>query len=337
MAKVLNLPTNMTGLQTEMVSDMSSGSYPDKDNYIQFKPNNTYVVRLLFAVSEDSDRNHPFIMHATHTYRNEVTNEWAQVTCPVSDHILGRKGFKVCPVCTAASKAYNEFKEQGIASSEEIYKLAKRSESSYIYAYVVQDTNKPENEGTIKVLRVGAGLYKQLILKIFGIDTKSKKVVDTSPMGADAFNLKSGFDLKIVTTPNEVGDKVYNSYAADFVRKPTDISGVCTQEMIDEAVRTYDIDGAFYVQHDIEELKDFVNRYIYNNGESADAGVDININIPLSGTTSAPPAPPKATKEVKKEAKAEAVAETKKEKKAEPEVEDDISATIDDLDLDDFL
>lgn len=258
----------------------------DEDTrFIKFKAGNTYQFRLLYSVDDPTKRNKPFIAKYTHSHWDEDADfdKLKIVTCPTSEYILYNKGFTKCPICKATRKFYKD-KENGSESAEELYSQYRRKFHGYAMVYVINDPTNEENNGTIKLIHYGVTIQKWLKLQIFGINEKGE-LVDDDCIGADAFKLDKGYNLKI--TVGKKGE--YNSYTCEFARKPSKID--ITQDDIAQANIDLKFDEEYCTRSTDEELDEFYKKYVLAQDVEKQTGeIDIPLDadeddIPMGTTT----------------------------------------------------
>jgi len=272
--KTRDLKNAFAAVQQESLESTEIQSQDFKnEGFIEFKPGNKYKFRLLWAIPEESERTHPFIYQCKHTYFDKNQDIYEEEICPVSVYWQDTRGFSTCPVCKSAKKAYKDWNENGIASAEDLYRTAKRKQNGYTYVYVVKDTCNPENEGTIKMMHMGFTIYRELMLKVFGVDIKLdfklsdeekekiKKANLEDAIGEEAFGIDNGINLEITTTAAPGGNG-WNNYDISFARKATDLSDILTDEFMDNAMKELKMDEKYYIKGSIEKLLEFNEKYI---------------------------------------------------------------------------
>jgi hypothetical protein len=111
-----------------------------------------------------------------YSHRRNKNGEKLFSTCLLT---FGKKG---CPLCAKSWEMHgSEIKE----IRDEGYDMRK-SPRHLFNAYIVNDTEKPENNGTVKILSVGKKLF-DLIMECFNADD----------LGDAIFDATNGFDLEI--------------------------------------------------------------------------------------------------------------------------------------------
>lgn len=248
------------------------------ENYIDFKPGNTFKFRLIYFENPDSSREGPFIEKWVHSVKEE--NKWFGITCPTTQ--FPKTGFEKCPICTNNSKLW----ASELKTDKALYDKFKRRFNGYALVYVVNDPVKPTNNNHVKIMRFGITIHNWLNKEIFGIISSKKRKndeavaeeVDTEPVGFDAFKLKDGYDLFITVT--EKGE--YNDYDCKFSRKATSIE---TDEAALEAeIKALNFDREL-TSSTPEEISSFFNRFVLDNTPPPAASSDLTVESNEGSTT----------------------------------------------------
>jgi len=240
--------------QVAQITASSEKKNFSNENFIDFKPGNTYSFRLIYYVPKGRAYTDPFAINYIH--RIKLERGASEIMCPTSNHIDGQNGFKKCKVCEAVSSFYKEG-QAGSGSSKDLYSTFRRRFHGYAMVYVVKDPLKPENDGTVKLIHFNTDMYAWLMREIYGIDVKSKKelVLAEEPIGAKAFDLDDGYNF-IVTVSQK--DK-YNAYACGWSKRTSAIT--VTEDTIAKA---YDeLNFEFYLRNSTQsEIESFYNQHV---------------------------------------------------------------------------
>ena len=241
-------------LKKKEITKIENSNKESKDvRIIKWIPGKTYRVRLLFSVSPN--RSQPFIHKNVHKYYDESNKKLSWVTCPTSEYISDKNGFKECPICSELGKLYKD-KEAGSASAAILYKEFKRNFFGFAPVFVVSDPNNEENIGKIKIIEYKLTIYEFLKREVFGINIREKTVVaDDDIVGACAFDLKSGKDLIITVSSNKTSQGTFNQYSAKFANNATAIP--LTEEQIDQTIKDLNFEKDFYTISSKDELMKF--------------------------------------------------------------------------------
>lgn len=256
---------------TKTTQDEQSKTFDER--YVSFKPGKNYRFRLCWPVDPSGTRKFPFIFRLAHVDGGEEGREYAEVTCPTSDYILGKAGYNQCPVCTEVSAFWDDYAKTKSAVSKELYDHFKRKNRNTAMVYVVNDDNEPKNNGTFKFIYVVPQVADFLRRKIFGWAVKKGEapLPPDQIIGKEAFLCDAGYDLSISVS----FDGQYNQYAPEFLPKPTKIP--VTQADINKAGVEMKFDEDLYKVGSMAERQEFVKTRI----------LQVKMHIELNGSTTA--------------------------------------------------
>lgn len=250
--------------KAKMSGESSGDSFKDP-RFLDFQPNNSYTLRLLYWPNEKTGRAMAFIKQYKHTYYDKDNKKYYEVICPSSDYLDGNK--KHCPICAQADKLYAikaAAEKSGKPSplAKELYDKFKRKAANYAVVYVVNDTSNPENNGTCKLMYYTYDLNRFIDMYVYGKGGYDKegqpvKIADELVLGYDAFDLKNGRNLIIQTSPKRVGDKIYNAYSPQFSPKYTAVN--LTDEELPQIFNDLNFDADFYRPVDKEAQAEFLS------------------------------------------------------------------------------
>lgn len=261
-------------------------------NFMNLKVGNAYEVRLMYWSSNvPGERKVPLIEKTVHAVKAD-DGSYHEITCPSSAYLMGRGGFRACPVCTELSKLWDE-KEKGSQAAKIAYDKFKRKFKGYAVVYVVNDPTTPENNGTFKILYINSIMIEYLRKKIYGLDRKGVKIEGARPIGFKAFDPGADGKSLIISVTK---DGEYNKYDCEFVDGNGDLK--ITTDDLEKAFDELKFDE-YYTPYDVEAVKEFYEKVYLEREE-----------VPVAD---------------KPEEKKEAPAETKKEaaKKAADPVEEE--------------
>ncbi len=176
-------------------------------NLLQMEPNKTYTVRFLPNIKNPEET----ILHYFHHGWNSIaTGQYSSVTSPST---WGER----CPVSELYFKVMRDGSEQ---DKERAKANLRRKENWLVNVLVVNDPKKPENNGTIKVLRYGRQLDKIIQSAINGDDSDEfgARIFDLSPEGC---NLR----IKVELVSDKPGAPKYPTYTASKFLNPSAIEG----------------------------------------------------------------------------------------------------------------
>jgi hypothetical protein len=219
-------------------------------NYLQLEAPATYVVRLLPNIKSPAES----ILHYYHHGWNSIaTGQYASVTSPST---WGDR----CPV----SELYFKILREGSNEEKERAKAnLRRKENWLVNVLVVNDPKRPENNGTIKILRYGKQLDKIIQAAINGDDSAEfgAKIFDLSPEGC---NLR----IKVELVSDKPGAPKYPTYTASKFLSPSPVDGLDESKIQETYDSVHDLNS--YVERKTnEELKAFIDTNFYGGAEAA--------------------------------------------------------------------
>ena len=223
-------------------------------NLLQMEPNKTYTVRFLPNIKNPEET----ILHYFHHGWNSIaTGQYASVVSPST---WGDR----CPV----SELYFKVLRDGTDEEKERAKAnLRRKENWLVNVYVVNDPARPENNGTVKVLRYGKQLDKIIQSAINGDDANEfgARIFDLSPEGCN-------FRIKVELVSDKPGAPKYPTYTASKFLNPSAIDGL--EESKYEEIYNSILDlNTFVERKSVEELKSFINEHYYGTEtENAEDG-----------------------------------------------------------------
>ena len=230
-------------------------------NLLQMEPNKTYTVRFLPNIKNPEET----ILHYFHHGWNSIaTGQYVSVTSPST---WGDR----CPV----SELYFKVLRDGTDEEKERAKAnLRRKENWLVNVFVVNDPSKPENNGTIKVLRYGKQLDKIIQSAINGDDAEEfgARIFDLSPEGCS-------FRIKVELVSDKPGAPKYPTYTASKFLNPSAIEGLDESKIEDTYNSILDL-NAFLERKSVEDIKTFINEHYYGNEEVADGTPEAPDEVP---------------------------------------------------------
>jgi len=220
-------------------------------NILQLEPNEKpYVVRLLPNIKNPEET----ILHYYHHGWNSIsTGQYASITSPTT---WGDR----CPV----SELYFKILREGTEADKERAKAnLRRKENWYVNVYVVNDPKKPENNGTIKVLKYGKQLDKIIQSAINGDDADEfgAKIFDLSEEGCS-------LRIKVETVSDKPGAPKYPTYTASKFLLPSAIEGLDEAKIQEIYNGIYDL-NTFVDRKSNEEIKVFIDENYYGKADTS--------------------------------------------------------------------
>lgn len=222
-------------------------------DFINMRQGNAYEFRLMFWTSGvPGDRVVPIIEKTVHAVKAD-DGQYHEITCPSTDYLMGRSGYKACPICNELSKLWDE-SQKGSAAAKIAYDKYKRKFKGYAVVYVINDPTTPENNGTFKILYVNAIINNFLREEIKGIDKKGIKIEGARPIGFKAYDPSAnGKNLLISVTK----DGEYNKYTCKFVDPEPDTAEInASFDILAEAFDKLKFDE-YYTPYDPDAVQRF--------------------------------------------------------------------------------
>ena len=227
---------------------------------------NVYVIRILPYIKEPSNT---FFEYNSYSWTDTNTGKWVSEVSPTTFN-------ERCPITEEKIKAKNSKNiSEDIKNKLNDIKFKKQW---LVNAYIIDDPVNPQNNGTVKIIRMG----KQLFDKIYSA------IDDENPENlGDNIYLKpentEGYNFKIVV---EQGPKFITYVKSDFSRKMTLIDELDSKEKIDEILNnTFDLTHVLPVKS-YQELSEILNEFLSSNEVSnkeintyIDDKLDDNVNV----------------------------------------------------------
>lgn len=227
-------------------NESSGGQF---SNIMSFPAGNTYTLRLIPNV-EDPEKT--FFHHWTHGWKSRANGKYMSY---LGLQTMGDRD----PISEVRWKLWKTWKEENPKAESKDYKAEiTQKEQWLVNVYVVNDPAKPENNGTVKILRMGPQLKK-----IIDDATEGER---SDELGWDIFDPSKGHDFKIIA--EEKGD--FTTFESSFITTKSktvlsddEIEKICSEIHDLEAVYTvknYDelveiLDEHFFVSEEKEERK----------------------------------------------------------------------------------
>lgn len=182
---------------TEVASQLKEST--EKKKYVREIDPNLYEPRLNAEGSADiilrflpAPENDTVQIATVYSHSFEVGGKWLIAKCPAT---LGRT--HKCPICEAASKVWNKNAPEGTPESFQNKNTVKqfKKASFYINVLIIKDNNTPENNNTVKVMRIPKKIYTKIVSKM----NPSQEDLDSgeSPIAVMDYIKGANFKLKI--------------------------------------------------------------------------------------------------------------------------------------------
>lgn len=227
-------------------SDSSGGQFA---NIMKFPPGHTYTLRLIPNV-EDPEKT--FFHHWVHGWNSRATGSYMSF---LGLQTMGERD----PISELRWKLWKSWKEANPNAENKDYKAEiGQREQWLVNVYVIDDPAKPENNGTVKILRMGPQLKEIIDAATDG--------VRADELGWDIFNPSKGHDFKILAEKQGEYTTFKNSFIttkSKTVLDDEEIEKICSEiHDLEEvySVKTYDelqdaLNEHFFVGEEKEERK----------------------------------------------------------------------------------
>lgn len=223
-------------------------------NFMRFEPGkpgtsgNEYVVRFLPYLKDPENTFFEFI---SYNWNSLSTGKWINEISPVT---FGER----CPIAEEKAKIFND--KTSTQEALDKARLLKRTKQWLANIYIVNDPINPQNNGTVKILRMG----KQLYDKVYNaLDEENSESI-----GNDIFlnpENSNGYNFRIIC---EQGPKFQTYARSDFSRNKTIISELSSPEKIKEILDTaFDLKSVFTVKS-YNELKQILDEHYFINSKT---------------------------------------------------------------------
>jgi hypothetical protein len=239
----------------------TEGSNTKFKDYLKTEVGNTYTVRLLPNVK---DPNKTFLHYYSYAWNSFADGKLINVISPTT---WGQRD----PI---AEEGYR-IRRNGTEEEKDKARALNRKESWLINVYVENDPVRPENNGTIKVLRFGRQLNKIIMDAIEGEDAADfgPRIFDLSPNGCS-------FRIKV----EKQGD--FPTYVSSKFALPKAVAGLDADSYDEIYNNIFDLDSYLTVKS-YDELKDILNAHYFCTSDVEDASEE-PITAPKITTTPKP-------------------------------------------------
>jgi hypothetical protein len=209
-------------------------------NIMSFPAGNTYTLRLIPNMESPEKT---FFHHWVHGWKSRATGKYMSF---LGLQTLGERD----PISELRWKLWKTWKEVNPKAENKEYKAdISQKEQWLVNVYIVSDPAKPENNGTVKILRMGPQLKK-----IIDEATEGNR---SDELGWDIFDLSKGHDFKIVA--EEKGD--YTTFESSFIT--TKSKTVLDDDDIEKIYsEIHDLEAIYQVKT-YDELQEILNEHFF--------------------------------------------------------------------------
>lgn len=208
-------------------------------NVMKFKAGNTYRLRFLPTLEEGKD---PLFHHYVHMWNSRATGTFLSA---LSLQTFGERD----PIAGVRWKEWKAWKDANPNAENNEYKAGiQQKEQWFINVLIMDDPENEDNNGTVKVLKMGPQLKQIVDLHLDGV--KSKK------FGVDIFIPTENIDLVIVA--EEQGQ--YTTFKNSFFERDGD---EITDEKLEEVYENLHDLEQIYPAKTEEELQQLLDEHYF--------------------------------------------------------------------------
>lgn len=222
-------------------NDSSGGQF---SNIMSFPAGHTYTLRLIPNV-ENPEKT--LFSHWVHGFTSKANGKY---TSFLGLQTMGDRD----PISELRWKLWKSWKEANPKAENKDYKAEiTQKEQWLVNVYVIDDPAKPENNGTVKILRMGPQLKK-----IIDDATEGNRADE---LGWDIFDPSKGHDFKIVA--EKKGD--YTTFESSFIT--TKSKTVLDEDEIEKICsEIHDLEAVYSVKT-YDELQEVLNEHFFVGAE----------------------------------------------------------------------
>lgn len=248
----------------------TEGSNNKFKDYLKTEVGNTYTVRILPNIK---DPNKTFLHYYSYAWNSFADGKLINVISPTT---WGQRD----PI---AEEGYR-IRRNGTEEEKDKARALNRKESWLVNVYVENDPVRPENNGTIKVLRFGRQLNKIVMDAIEGDDAADfgPRIFDLSPNGCS-------FRIKV----EKQGD--FPTYVSSKFALPKAAVGLDADSYEEIYNNIFDLESYLTVKS-YDELKDILNAHYHCTADVVEDAAEAPVVAPKITTTPKPVSAPVAEK-----------------------------------------
>jgi hypothetical protein len=224
----------------EALNKQSGGGGGQFANVMKFPAGHTYVLRLLPVLEEGKD---PLFHHYVNGWTSKATGSF---TSALSLRTFNEKD----PISNLRWKLWRDWKDANPNADNKDYAAdIKESENWFINVYVIDDPSNSENNGTVKILKMGPQLKEKV-----DAATEGDRADE---LGWEIFDPTAGHDLKIVAAKQGIYTTFKDSF---FTTKSKTTLTESDVEKIYESL--HDLNQVYSVKT-YEELETLLNEHYF--------------------------------------------------------------------------
>jgi len=209
-------------------------------NIMKFPAGHTYTLRLLPNLEDPAKTT---FHHYVHNWTSKATG---QFTSALSLQTFGERD----PISEARWKLFSAWKKENPnADNKDFDNEIMQKEQWFVNVYVVEDPSNSENDGTVKVLRMGP--------QIKNIIDEATEGDRADELGWDIFDLSKPHDLKIKAEKKGV----YTTYENSFISTKSKLD-LSEDEQSEIYEKIHDLEAIQPVKT-YDELQDILNEHFF--------------------------------------------------------------------------
>lgn len=240
-----NKETMFSKIKGALEKNMGGGSSAFAD-VLSFKAGHNFRLRLLPNL-EDPEKT--FFHHKVHMWNSRDTGSFVSA---LSLQTFGEKD----PIANVRWKEWKAWKDENPKADNKEYQAGiQQKEQWFINVLVMEDPVNKDNEGTVKVLKMGPQLKEILDLHFDGVKSKN--------YGVDIFDPEANIDFVIVA--EEQGQ--YTTFKNSFFERDGDS---ISEEKLEEAYENLIDLEQIYPARTEEDLRQLLDDHYFCNQEEED-------------------------------------------------------------------
>lgn len=210
-------------------------------NIMKFPAGKTYTLRIVPNL-EDPEKT--FFHHYTHGWKSKTTGSFIST---LSLQTFGERD----PI----TETFWSLIKSDDKNEKELGKILRRKENWFVNVYVIDDPSNPENNGTVKILRIGPQI-KKIIDDALSGDGAEEFGIRIFDLGSDGANLKIKAEAS--------GDFVTFASSGFYNKPQINLSDEQIEKIYEEA---HDLEAVF-PQKTFDELQEILDVHFYGKSAS---------------------------------------------------------------------
>lgn len=250
----IDIKSMFESIKSSLNNEKSNNSaYKD---IMKLEVGNTYIGRFIPNVK---DPKNTFFHYFHHGFTSNETGQYVDAICPTT---WGER----CLICEERFKLW----KKGDEANKNIARLIRRLEKHLANFYVISDPVKEENNGTIKVLRMGVRMYEKVQSAIEGDDADEfgSRVFDLTDAGCN-------FKIKVETSTDGAGASArkFTNYNNSRFTAASAIPGMTPAKIQETYESIFDL-SKFVDRKTDEDLRTLLKTHALCSKKSEKVGAD---------------------------------------------------------------